>query len=113
MTRMILLIALCSAAACGKKSDDASKHKDDAALGPTVAPVAKPLSGVDQIRRFNFIYGEGQTSHSKAAAAYMTKPQHDWPAVRAHAEAALGRDSGHLDAHWLLGIALAQSGEPA
>jgi hypothetical protein len=94
---------------CGNKSDR-PKAKDDAAAGPAAAPLAMPVLGVEQIKRFNFIYDTGAPAHDKAVAAYRKQ---DWAAVRTHAEAALAKDAAHLGAHRLLASALAQTGEPA
>lgn len=102
---MALAIALL--AACGKKSD---LHKDDAGGRLAVAPIALPALGVDRVGRFNFIYGDGARDYEKAAASAKKR---DWAAVRASCEAALAKDPQHLDAQWLLGQALAQSGEHA
>lgn len=97
--------------ACGNKSETtAAKAKDDAATTPTAAPLAMPALGVDQIKRFNFIYDAGTPAYDKAVIAYRKK---DWPAVRAASEAALAKDASHLGAHRLLAAALAQTGEPA
>jgi hypothetical protein len=95
-------------AGCGHKADAPAKAKEDA--GPAAAPLAMPALGVDQVRRFNFIYEAGSPAYDKAAAAYRKK---DWPAVRAAAEASLGKDPMHLGSHRLLAAALAQTGEPA
>ncbi len=95
-------------AGCGHKADAPAKAKEDAA--PAAAPLAMPALGVDQIRRFNFLYEAGSPAYEKAAAAYHKK---DWPAVRAAAEQSLGKDPMHLGAHRLLAAALAQTGEPA
>ncbi|HEU4731440.1 MAG TPA: hypothetical protein VFT22_26280 [Kofleriaceae bacterium] len=111
MHRSLALTASISALAllgCGNKSE-APKAKDDAA-GPTAAPLAMPTLGVDQIKRFNFLYEAGAPAHEKAVAAYRKK---DWPAVRAQAEVAIGKDPMHLGSHRLLAAALAQTGEPA
>ena len=111
-TTLAVLTTLAFAGACGKKPDGL-KSKDDASNHPTVAPIASPTSGVDQLKRMNFVWGsEGSTAFAKATAAYKQKPR-DWAAVRAHCEAALARDPHHLGAHWLLGAALAQSGDHA
>jgi hypothetical protein len=96
-------------AGCGNKSE-APKAKDDAATGPAAAPLAMPAVGVDQIKRYNFIYEAGAPAYEKAAAAYRKK---DWPAVRAQADAALANDPAHLGAHRLLAAGLAQTGDPA
>jgi hypothetical protein len=95
---------------CGNKSAPPPKVKEDAGTGPTAAPLAMPVLGVDQIKRFNFLYDAGAPAHDKALAAYRKK---DWPTVRTQTEAALGKDAMHLGAHRLLAAALAQTGEPA
>jgi 2,6-dihydroxypseudooxynicotine hydrolase len=113
MTRLLTLTASISSAlvliGCGNKTE-APKAKDDAPAGPTAAPLAMPALGVDQIKRFNFIYEAGAPAHEKAVAAYRKK---DWAAVRTQAEAALVKDPMHLGSHRLLAAALAQTGEPA
>jgi hypothetical protein len=109
---VLLLTALAVAVGCGKKADG-PKAKDDAPLGVTVAPVATPTIGVDQLRRMNHAWGsEGSTAYTKAVAAYRAKP-HDWAGVRTQCETALAKDPHHMGAHWLLGFALAQAGDHA
>ncbi len=104
----VMVLALVS---CGNKGDaPATKAKDDAAPGPSAAPLAMPPLGVDQIKRFNFIYEAGAVAHDKAVAAYRKK---DWAQVRTQAEAALAKDPMHLGSQRLLAAALAQTGEPA
>jgi hypothetical protein len=103
-----LCCVLALVAGCGRKADAPAKAREDAA--PAAAPLAMPALGVDQIRRFNFIYEAGSPAYDKAVAAYRKK---DWPAVRAAAEASLGKDPMHLGSHRLLVAALAQTGEPA
>ena len=115
MTRTLRLAAISCALlglglGCGNKSAPPPKVKEDATAGPTAAPLAMPVLGVDQIKRFNFLYDAGATAHDKALAAYRKK---DWPTVRTQAEAALAKDAMHLGAHRLLASALAQTGEPA
>lgn len=102
-------IACALVLACGHKGDS-PRAKDDAAVGPAAAPLAMPVLGVDQVKRFNFIYEAGSPAHDKAIAAYRKK---DWAAVRTQAEAALAKDPMHLGSHRLLAAALAQTGEPA
>ncbi|TMQ16354.1 MAG: hypothetical protein E6J91_11920 [Deltaproteobacteria bacterium] len=104
-----LAVSLCWGALGCHKSDAPPRTKDDAAI-PVTAPIAMPVLGVDQVRRFNFISEAGEQAHQKAAAAYRKK---DWQAVRTQAEAALGKDPMHLGSHRLLAAALAQTGEPA
>src|SRR4051794_5102296 len=110
MIRSLALVASLVALGCGTKSDPKPKAKDDAATGPTAAPLAMPALGVDQIKRFNFIYDIGTPAYDRAVAAYRKK---DWATVRTQAEAALLKDPMHLGAHRLLAAALAQLGEPA
>jgi len=105
------LLFVAFVAACGKKSE-APKTRSDAAVAPTVAPIATPPVGVDAVRRMNFTWEAGYPSYAKAQTAYNAK-QRDWSAIRTHTEAAIGKDPQHLDAHYLLGIALAKLGEPA
>jgi hypothetical protein len=105
-----VLVGLGLGLGCGSKSETSAKAKDDAAAGPVAAPLAMPVLGVDQIKRFNFIYEAGAPSHDKAVAAYRKL---DWAAVRTHAEAALAKDATHLGSHRLLAAALAQTGDPA
>lgn len=109
--RALVLVAAigCAAVACGKKTE-APRAKDDAQAAPAAAPLAMPVLGVDQVKRFNFLYEAGAPANEKAIAAYRKK---DWAAVRTQAEAALAKDPMHLGAHRLLAAALAQTGEPA
>ncbi|HET9621529.1 MAG TPA: hypothetical protein VFP84_09195 [Kofleriaceae bacterium] len=112
-TAVLGIVLASGSTSCGNKSSSPSKAKDDAALGPaspSAAPLAMPVLGVDQIKRFNFPYGEGRPAHDKAIAAYRKK---DWASVRAQSEIAVGKDATHLGAHRLLAAALAQTGEPA
>jgi len=94
---------------CGNKAEAPVKVKEDAA-GPTAAPLAMPALGVDQIKRFNYLYEAGAPANEKAVAAYRKK---DWAQVRAQAEAALAKDPLHFGSHRLLAAALANTGEPA
>jgi hypothetical protein len=106
---------------CGKKADkpgddqktDAGTPSDTGDAGSGSAAIAAsdvPELGVDQIRRFNYPYGDGAAAFTKATAAYKAKPR-DWAAVRSHAEAALAKDPYHLDAHRMLAAAMAQDGD--
>lgn len=96
--------------ACGDKRADKPTTKDDASVGPTVAPIALPPLGLDSIRRANFIYGDGMKDFDKAQSALKAR---EWATLRKHAESALAKDPHHLDAHWAAGVALAQTGEHA
>lgn len=111
-TRLVIVSAIsCTAAACGKKAEP-PKIKEDAKVAPTVAPIATPPVGVDAIRRMNFTWEAGQGPYDKAIAALRAKTR-DWAVVRTHVEAAIAKDPNHLDAHRLLGTALAKTGDPA
>jgi hypothetical protein len=104
---MVLGIAFC-AGACGGKKSDGSKGKDDAAPGPTVAPITTPPIGVDAVKRMSFVnYGE---TWDKLVAQLKAK---NWATVRQLSEAFLAKDPYHLEAHRFLATALAQSGEHA
>ena len=103
--------ALSSAAACGKKSE-APRHRDDAAVAPTIAPIATPPVGLDAVKRMSFPYDAGASAYAAALNAYRAKTR-GFGAVRGQAEAAIGKDPHHLDARHLLGVALAKLGEPA
>ena len=95
---------------CGSKDDGSAKNKDDASLGPQVAPLAVPTSGVDQIKRMNFVYGDGWPAYDKATEAYKKTQLDD---ARKLAESSVAKDPMHLDAHYLLARILAQGGEHA
>lgn len=97
--------------ACGGKKSEAPTKKEDAGIGaPSVAAIPTPVAGVDAIKRFGFVYGDGMREYEKAVAAYRKK---EWPGVRAACEATLAKDANHLDAHRLLATALVAVGEPA
>jgi hypothetical protein len=108
--RFLFVSAVSLAAACGKKSE-APKPKD-AAVAPTVAPIATPPVGVDAVRRMNFMWEAGGAAYERAMNQYRGKTR-DWSAIRKQAEDAIGKDPQHLDARYLLGVALAKVGEPA
>jgi hypothetical protein len=112
MMRMIRFAAIAAllAAACGKGGDtkDEGKkptEKADQDVLPTVA--ATPI-GLAAVKELNYLYGKGQKPYAKATDLYKKK---DWAALRAVTEETLAADPGHLDAHRLLGTALAQLGE--
>lgn len=81
------------------------------ANAPAGAPLVMPALGVASPARMNYVYGRGQAEYAKVVAAYKAKPR-DWTAVKAAAAATLAKDPEHLDAHWALGEALANSDEP-
>ena len=96
--------------ACGDKKKDKTNTKDDAAVGPTVAPIVTPPIGVDAIKRMNFTYGDGQKEWGQVTPQLKAK---NWAGVKTHAEATLAKDPNHYDAHRALATALVQNGEYA
>lgn len=114
-TIWVSLTACALATACGGKGDDTKKAKDDAATRPTVAPIAIPTIGVDSIRRMNYQWNyETIREYGKALVACCTKGKpRDWAGTRTHAEAVLAKDPQNIGAHWLLGVALSQTGDHA
>lgn len=95
------------------KGKDAATAADAGAAADAAAPVPVsdlPALGVDQVRRFNYPYGDGANAFAKATAAYKAKTR-DWAAVKTNAEAAIAKDPHHLDAHRLLAAALAHDGD--
>lgn len=110
MNYKIAVALLTCLLSCGDKKKDTTKTKDDAPLGPTVAPVSMPPIGVDAIKRMNFAYGDGMKEYTLATAQQKAK---NWAGVKQHAEATLAKDANHLDARRSLAVALVQSGEHA
>ncbi len=108
--RRLLLIGLLLA--CGKKSDGTAKKEDGGLPTTNVANIPTPVIGVDQIKRFGFVYGDGMREYDKAVTLYRAKAR-DWAAIRAACEVTLAKDPSHLDAHRLLASALVSVGEPA
>jgi hypothetical protein len=103
------------ACSCGGKKDEgkavekaavASKAEDEAAARET-AP--RPL-GLESVAAFNYGYGKGEKEYDKIETLLKAKPV-DWAAIQAACEATLLKDPGHLDAHRMLGSALARQGK--
>lgn len=107
-----LIASVALAAACGKKAPGVTPSHDAGSTRAAVAPLAMPVLGVDRVGRFDFLYGDGAAAYNKALAARRGKTP-DWRAVSTACEAAIARDPDHLDAQWLLGVALAQTDDPA
>ena len=97
------LTVLVIVAGCGGNKTD-KKTKDDAAPGPTVAPIAIPTSGVDSVKRMNYQWSyETIKEYGRTLAACCTKNKPpDWSATRTHAESVLAKDPQNIGAHWLL-----------
>lgn len=110
LKRLPLLLA--AGLGCGGKGGDppAPAKQDGASAHPTVAPLVVPALGVDRPTRFDYTDGDGEKDYQRAIGAYKKK---DWAGVRASCEKALAADPSHLDAHWLLAGALAQTGDLA
>jgi hypothetical protein len=117
--RWVLLPCLVIAAACGSSADRPAAGSGSAGAGsatPLADTAPLPPIGVDAIKRFNYVYGDGASAFDKAQAAARPRDKAkapDWAGARAHAEAALAKDPDHAGAHRLLAVALVQLGEPA
>lgn len=112
--KRLTFVLLLGLAACGgdKKSDDKGGGGTGTGGGTAAAlpALAAPPLGVEAVNKFNYVYGNGAKDYEKAVKAYAAKPR-DWAAVRAACEETLKKDAGHLEAHWVLGEAMAQAGE--
>lgn len=106
-------------AACGSSSDKPAAGSGSGSGGraaPLTDTAPLPAVGVDAIKRFNYVYGEGESAFDKAQAAARPRDKAkapDWATARAQAEAALAKDADHAGAHRLLAVALVQLGQPA
>ena len=103
MNYKIAVAILTCLLSCGDKKKDNAKTKDDAAAGPTVAPISTPPIGIDSIKRMNFTYGDGMREWEKAVAQQKTK---SWAGVKQHNKTTLAKDPNHYDAHRALATAL-------
>jgi hypothetical protein len=97
-------------ASCGKGGNKNNAKRDSGLTAPVATPISLPVLGVDKITRFSFIYDQGANAYKRANDAATKK---DWAEARKQAEASLAKDPNHLDAHRVLAVALAQSGEQA
>ncbi len=88
----------------GSKSSDKDKRPPDAAI-PTLE---MPALGVAAVADMNYVYGKGAKAYEQVPELYKKK---DWAGVKAACEDTLAKDPKHLDAHRVLGTALAQLGE--
>jgi hypothetical protein len=104
-----------AAAGCGgdKKDGGGGGSGTGTATGSAALPAitARPL-GVESVKNMNYIYGAGAKEYEKALKAYKATPR-DWAAVRTACEETIKKDAHHLDARWVLGEAIAQSGDNA
>jgi len=108
MRLVAIALVLSLAGACGK---DDSKGKEQAARAAEAGPtLTAPPLGVDAIKKMNYLHGAGAKGFERVREAYKKQ---DWQAVIAAAQDVLARDPDHLDAHRMLGNALAQTGDVA
>jgi len=109
------VVAALVVAACGgdkKKGDGSGSGTGTGSAEPPPPALQVPPLGVEAVKQFNYPYGDGSREYAKLLKAYKVEPR-DWAAVRAAAEATLAKDPHHLDAHWVLGEALAHTGDGA
>ncbi len=115
MALLRLAIVLSVAAACGKGSGSAqpgSPNKDAAAPPATPAHIdlpARPL-GLPELTAYQWRKRAGQTAFK---AARRAENRGDWAGVASSCQDALTADPGHLDAAWLLAVALGEQGKLA
>jgi hypothetical protein len=100
--RVVLLLAALLFA-CG--DDKKGKPPEPKIEIPTLT---MPALGVASVKQMGYPYGDGKKAYDKAVAAYKKK---DWAAVKTSCEEALAKDPHHLDAHRVLGTALAKLGD--
>ncbi len=97
----------------GDKKSDGSGSGTGTGTGSAALPaVARRPLGVDAVKNLNYVYGAGAKEYEKALKGYKAQPR-DWAAVRSACEETVKKDPHHLDAHWVLGEALAQAGDHA
>jgi hypothetical protein len=65
--------------------------------------LAAPPLGVVAPEAWSYPFGKGEKAFAKAGELAKAK---DWPGLQAATEATLAADAGHLDAHWMLALAL-------
>lgn len=110
-----VFVSVIAVAACGgdKKAGGGSGSATGSATGSAALPpiTARPL-GIESVKLMNYVYGAGAKEYEKALKAYKAQPR-DWAAVRAACEETIKKDTHHLDARWVLGEAIAQSGDNA
>jgi hypothetical protein len=103
-------------AACGgdkKSGGGGSGTGTGTATGSAALPaITAPPLGIESVKDMNYVYGAGAKEYEKAVKAYKAQPR-DWAAVRAACEEAIKKDAKHLEAHWVLGEAIAQAGDNA
>lgn len=104
---LVALVALAALALAACGDDDKARPPEPK---PEVPVLTAPPLGVASIKQLGYPYGDGKKAYDKAVAAYKKK---DWAAVKTACEEALAKDAHHLDAHRVLGAALAKLGDHA
>src|SRR5262245_3591495 len=113
MARGLWLLVLLVGLACGRGAGTSAAHKkDDAGVGDAAAIVLPHLSlGMPSAAAFDYRERAGQTAFVRARDA---ETRGDWAAVASACREALAADADHLDAAYLLAVALAKTnGTPA
>jgi hypothetical protein len=105
MRLVIAMVVLLAGCGDDKKG---GPDKEAAEKAVELPKLTMPPLGVDSVKKMNYVYGDGQKPYAKVAEAHKKQ---DWPAVIAAAEETLAKDAGHLEAHRVLGVALAQTGD--
>lgn len=105
--RRSLLVLLAALGCGGEKSAAKDKGPPDAAI----PKLEMPALGVAKVTDLNYVYGDGAKAYEPVPGKNGLYAKKDWAGVKAACEAALAKDPKHLDAHRLLGTALAQLGD--
>ena len=93
---------------CGRTSTTTAAHHDDGGSSDAAGLVLPALSfGVTEVATFAYRERGGQVGFSRAREG---EAKGDWPAVAAACREALVADPDHLDAAYLLAVALAKTG---
>lgn len=103
----LVIASMVLLAACGGEKKE-GQDKEAAEKAVELPKLTMPPLGVDSVKKMNYVHGEGARPYAKVVEAYKKK---DWPAVIVGAEETLAKDAGHLEAHRVLGAALAQTGD--
>ncbi len=118
VTTVVLTLALAGTVACGSKkkqqqqSGDPSPEAGAASANPATPAAPSVVVGVDQPKRFNYVYGKGKKAYERAEKAADPKHgQPDWAAVTADCQEALAADADHLGAAFLLARARVETAD--
>ncbi len=110
----LVMVSLLACACGGKKDDGKGTKPTETVTNPEEEAAAREMApkpiGLESIAAFNYLYGKGEKDYDKVETLLKAKPV-DWAAIQAACEATLLKDPGHLDAHRMLGSALARQGK--